>query len=78
MNYRLHKINYKARRLSVDTVGTEKLYIRFLNNKQNGCYNITELFGLETIDIDEPQSIRVSIRLSFIVGEGEDTVEQIV
>lgn len=56
---------YEATRQAED--GGRKMYDKFTRCIRMGLYNIVKIYGLDAIDIDEPQSIMVSVRLKFIV-----------
>jgi hypothetical protein len=55
------------------------MYQRFLQSLSRELYNQRSLYGLRAIDIDQPQreDIAVSVRLEIVVGEGEDSYEQV-
>jgi hypothetical protein len=69
----------KVRQLSFSHRCSFKLYQRFHQSLTRGLYNQRTLYGLRAIDIDQPQKegIAVSVRLEIIVGEGEDSYEQV-
>ena len=47
--------------------GERKMYDKFTRCIRQGLYNIVKIYGLEAIDIDEPQTVLVSVRLKFAV-----------
>jgi hypothetical protein len=67
------------RQLSFQYFSTTKIYHRFIQAVGRGVYNQRLLYGLRAIDIDQPQKagIAVSVRLEIVVGEGEDSYEQV-
>jgi hypothetical protein len=69
----------RIRQLSFHRFGSTKIYHRFIQAIARAIYNQKQLYGLRAIDIDQPQreGIAVSVRLEIIVGEGEDSYEQV-
>jgi hypothetical protein len=65
--------------LSQQRFQTLKLYQRYAKSLERELYNQRTLYGLRAIDIDQPQKegIAVSVRLEIVVGEGEDSYEQV-
>jgi hypothetical protein len=60
--------------LSKKVSKTSKFYYRYRIGRQRNLYNNRMLYGLEAIDIDNPQDITVSAKLEIIVGEGKDEI----
>jgi hypothetical protein len=55
-----------------------KLYDKFNRGTRLGLYNIVNIYGMQAIDIDEPQVTLVSVRLKFaIVRSGSDAVSEV-
>jgi hypothetical protein len=69
----------KIHRLSMDTDGSTKLYIRYSQILHRGLYNTGVFYGLRAIDIDKPQGEErtISARLKVVIGEGENEVKKI-
>jgi hypothetical protein len=58
--------------------GNRKLYDKFTRAARNGLYNIVSIYGMDAIDIDEPQVVLVSVRLKFaIVGADSKAVSEV-
>jgi hypothetical protein len=60
------------RALSYGTAEHAKLYMRYHQTLHRNRYNVLDIYGIKAIDIDEPQSHPVSVRLEFVLGEGTD------
>jgi hypothetical protein len=53
--------------------GNRRLYDNFIRSSRMGLYNIRKVYGLDAIDIDEPQAVLVSVRLKFVtIGKDDD------
>jgi hypothetical protein len=69
----------RIHQVSLQSGGSNKIYHRFIQAVGRELYNQKAMHGLRAIDIDQPQreGIAVSVRLEIIVGEGEDSFEQV-
>jgi hypothetical protein len=69
----------KVHEISTRYSQSKRLYGRFYQSLVRGLYNQTTLYGLRAIDIDQPQKpdLPVSVRLEFVIGEGEDSYEHV-
>jgi hypothetical protein len=60
--------------LSVQTPGLTWMASRFAQLVAARRYTVVDLYGLEAIDIQEPNRVTVAFPLTIIVGDGTDTV----
>ena len=53
--------------------GNRRLYDNFVRASRHGLYNISRVYGLDAIDIDDPQSMVVSVQLKFrLISKDDD------
>jgi hypothetical protein len=61
--------------ISLRSDNNRKLYNSFIRAVRNRLYNTVMIYGLQAINIDEPQYLLVSVRLKFVVDGRADNIE---
>jgi hypothetical protein len=56
--------------------GDKRMANRFWQLAHRGKYAVSELYGMEVLNIDSPNSMAVSLPLEIVVGNGKDTVRE--
>lgn len=69
----LQHVQPKLYEISRRVNGNRRMYDNFIRGLRMGMYNIARIYGLDAINIDEPQLAIVSVRLKFeLVEKGAD------
>ena len=63
------------RRLSLTRYGSLALYRRVVQTLKRNLYNTVTIYGLQAINIDDPQHVIVSAWLKFVVVKTEKELE---
>lgn len=59
------------------TRGGRTFYDRFSRAMRAHLYNTVTAYGLEAVNVDEPQLTIVSVRLKFVITEDEDELNNV-